>query len=320
MKLDVLEQMETYSQAILFLGLIFNIIIMLFIILSVLLIYSLLMISVETKTFEFGVMRMVGLSKSGIINMIVLQSFMFVLPSVFGGFLLSFPGLYGLFAAVFSADMGVDTRPLPSTYAVYQALFVGIIIPLLSSIAPIQSALKKNLNESLDIQRSKTQAMYVEILDPNTQNMGSYIVFGTVAVAYGFSIYYFLPLAMLSFNFALILNIFFFILISMLFGLSLLAFNLQRFIEVLLTYVFLILEEDSMRQMVLKNLTAHKMRNKMTSIIYSIALGFIIFLIVSYNLQIKSTQLQELQRQGSYFQMQSNDQSAITTELFDPLL
>ena len=233
---------------------------------------------------------------------------MFVLPSVFVGFIMSFPGLYALFAAVFSSDMGVDTRPLPSTYAVYQALFVGIIIPLLSSIAPIQSALKKNLNESLDIQRSKTQAMYVEILDPKTQNMGSYIVFGTVSVIYGFSIYYFLPLAMLSFNFALILNIFFFILISMLFGLSLLAFNLQRFIEILLTYVFLIFEKNSMRQMVLKNLTAHKMRNKMTSIIYSIALGFIIFLIVSYNLQIKSTQLQELQRKGSYFQIQSNDQ------------
>jgi ABC-type antimicrobial peptide transport system permease subunit len=110
---------------------------MLFIILSVLLIYSLLMISVETKTFEFGVMRMVGLSKSGIINMIILQSFMFVLPSVFCGFVLSFPALYALFISVFSEDMGVDTKPLPSNYAVYQALFVGIIIPLLSSIAPI---------------------------------------------------------------------------------------------------------------------------------------------------------------------------------------
>jgi ABC-type antimicrobial peptide transport system permease subunit len=59
MDLDVLKQMETFSQAILFLGLIFDIIILLFVILSVLLIYSLLMISVESKTFEFGVMRMV---------------------------------------------------------------------------------------------------------------------------------------------------------------------------------------------------------------------------------------------------------------------
>lgn len=70
MDLDVLKQMELFSQAILFLGLVFDIIILLFVILSILLIYSLLMISVEAKTFEFGIMRMVGLSKSGIINMV----------------------------------------------------------------------------------------------------------------------------------------------------------------------------------------------------------------------------------------------------------
>jgi hypothetical protein len=121
--------------------------------------------------------------------------------------------------------------------------------------------------------------------------MTSYIIFGFISVIYGLSIYYFLPLAMLSFNFALILEIFFFILVGMLFGLSLLSFNLQRSLEIILTHVVLAFERTSMKTMVLKNLTAHKMRNKMTSIIYSIALGFIIFLIVSYNLQIKTTEL-----------------------------
>jgi len=72
MRLDVLKSMEGFSQAILFLGLIFDIIILLFVQLSVLLIYSLLMISVESKTFEFGIMRMVGLSKSGIVYMVLI--------------------------------------------------------------------------------------------------------------------------------------------------------------------------------------------------------------------------------------------------------
>lgn len=89
--------MERYSNAILMLGLVFDIIILLFIILSVLLIYSLLMINVESKSFEFGVMRMVGLSKGGIINMVLLQSFMFVLPSVVVGFALSFPTIAGIY-------------------------------------------------------------------------------------------------------------------------------------------------------------------------------------------------------------------------------
>lgn len=53
-------------------GLIFDIIILLFVIIAMLLIYSLLMISIESKTFEIGVMRMVGLSKGGIIMMVII--------------------------------------------------------------------------------------------------------------------------------------------------------------------------------------------------------------------------------------------------------
>jgi ABC-type antimicrobial peptide transport system permease subunit len=91
--LDILRTMELFSQAIMFLGLIFDMIVLLFIVLSVLLIYSLLLISVESKSFEYGVMRMQGLSKSGLIYMIVLQSVMFVLPSLLIGFAVSIPTL-----------------------------------------------------------------------------------------------------------------------------------------------------------------------------------------------------------------------------------
>lgn len=69
-QMDVLSEMSTLSQGVLFLGLIFDIIILLFVIIAILLIYSLLMISIESKSFEIGVMRMVGLSKGGIIMMI----------------------------------------------------------------------------------------------------------------------------------------------------------------------------------------------------------------------------------------------------------
>ena len=54
-----------------FVGLVFDVLLLLFIVVSVLLIYSLLMISVETKTFEIGVMRLVGLSKLGFMGMIL---------------------------------------------------------------------------------------------------------------------------------------------------------------------------------------------------------------------------------------------------------
>ena len=63
--------MQSYSAAVMFIGLIFDVLLMIFIVVACLLIYSLLLISVETKTFEIGVMRLVGLTKAGFIGMIM---------------------------------------------------------------------------------------------------------------------------------------------------------------------------------------------------------------------------------------------------------
>ena len=75
-----------------------------------------------------------------------------------------------------------------------------------------------------------------------------------------------------------------------------------------------------MRLLILKNLTAHRLRNRMTSIIFSLAIGFIVFLIVSYNLQIKSSTLINLKRQGSYMVLTTPIEGVITPTVFDPIL
>lgn len=75
------------SQATMFLGLIFDMVILMFMALSIMLIYSLLMISVESRSFEFGVIRMNGLNTHGIVYIILIQAMMFVLPAVIFGFL-----------------------------------------------------------------------------------------------------------------------------------------------------------------------------------------------------------------------------------------
>ena len=58
--LDALDETRFFS---LFLGLILNVVIVILLGLSVLLIYSLLMVNVETRTFELGVMRLVNPSR-----------------------------------------------------------------------------------------------------------------------------------------------------------------------------------------------------------------------------------------------------------------
>ena len=56
-------------------------------------------------------------------------------------------------------------------------------------------------------------------------------------------------------------------------------------------HLVLFFEKRSMKKLVLKNLTAHKLRNRLTSVIYALTTGFVILCIVSYNLEIRSVQL-----------------------------
>ena len=64
--------MEKTNFSILLFNLVFRIVITIFIIISILLVYSLLMIGIDGKTLETGILRMVGISKIGLTLMIFL--------------------------------------------------------------------------------------------------------------------------------------------------------------------------------------------------------------------------------------------------------
>ena len=92
-KLPILSEMSKLNLAILLFNLIFRIVIAIFVMISIVLIYSLLMIGIDGKTLEMGILRMVGASKAGLTLMILLQSLMFVIPAIIIAFILSIPCL-----------------------------------------------------------------------------------------------------------------------------------------------------------------------------------------------------------------------------------
>lgn len=286
--LELLSEMETYSYQVMFIGLIFDVIVILFVIVSIMLIYSLLLISVETKTQEIGIMRLVGLSKHNFVTMILVQSFMFVLPAVLCGFLCYLPVMLLIYEYLFTDDLGFAPDYAPSTRATIQSLALGFVIPALSAIIPVRAALAKNLADSLTAGRSKLSGILISFTDNRNPSNGPYLFFGVLGIGYGATIYYFLPKALFEMKLDLILQIFFMILLGMLFGLTILAMNLQGLIGSLLSSILLFWESRSTRSLLSKNIIAHRSRNQLTSNIYALTLGCIIFLIVSANLQIES--------------------------------
>lgn len=147
--------------------------------------------------------------------------------------------------------------------------------------------MKKQLNETITNTRSKTKGQKVTITNADApQEKVPYLIFGGIGTFAGMTVYYILPMAVLNFNIGLLLEIFFLILIGMILGLTLISFNLQRAVELFLLHTLLFLETNSMKIMITKNLSAHRESNRLTSIIYSITLGCIIFVIVASSLQM----------------------------------
>lgn len=84
------------------------------------------------------------------------------------------------------------------------------------------------------------------------------ITFALVSSMFGISIYFLLPLALLSFNIGLLLAIFFVLLCSMLLGFVMLTFNFQYLVERGVVAVFFFFAGAATRNIILKNLATHR--------------------------------------------------------------
>jgi len=120
--------------------------------------------------------------------------------------------------------------------------------------------------------------MYVNILHKNKKDVTGLILFGSLGLSYGFGIYYLLPASLISLNFSLAMSIFLLILFGMIISMAVLAINFMPYINNIIANVCLFFESSSKRIVVKKNLLAHRDRNKQTAMVFSLTLGFIMFL------------------------------------------
>ena len=162
---DLLNALGTYEYAVMFIGLVFDVLLLIFFVVAVLLVFSLLLASVETKAFEFGVMRLVGLTKTGFMGMVIMQAALFVLPAVILAFTLSFPLIAIIYSILLKENLGYMPSVVPSGRASLNALIIGLLIPLMSSIIPIRRGLEANLNETLDQTRSKSKSTLITVVN-----------------------------------------------------------------------------------------------------------------------------------------------------------
>ena len=155
---------------------------------------------------------------------------MFVFPAVILGFAVAPPIIYAIFKSFFKQSLDYMPSIWPATWAIVRGLAIGICIPLLSSIIPIRRTLSGNLTDALNVNRGQLRGIKVSFIDFTSKDVLPYLLFGTVAVVYGFAVYYGLPISILKLNIGLLLRIFFLILMGLLAGLTILTSNIQGFL------------------------------------------------------------------------------------------
>ena len=317
--MPLIRTMERYKFGTTLLNLILNLILLGIFGLSLILIHSLLLITTETNSFEFGVLRLVGNSKKNVILLIIFQCICFSIPAFIVALFFSFFILRSI-NGIIKSELNTDLDITLTLDSFIMAFLLNFLAPIIAAIFPIRNILKKNIASSINTMLNKTQGIKVEVISLQKKELTSLIVFGLITFIYGASIYYFLPLSLISLNFGMIGGIFLWILFGILLGFVLLSRNIENILQKILTYVFLFFTRSYTKLLILKNLAAHRIKNKKTSLMFSLSVGIFIMTSVGFDLILQSTKNIIIQQNGSEVVVYNDDDYFLTEDIYPCLM
>ena len=296
--MPLIKTMDKYKLGTTLLNLILNIILLGIFGLSLILIHSLLLITTETNSFEFGVLRLVGNSKKNVIFLIIFQCICFSIPAFIVALSFSFLALK-IINNVIREELNTNLNIGITADSFLFTFFLNFLAPVIAAIFPIRSILKKNIATSLNTMINKTSGVKVEVISLQRKEIISLIIFGLLTFIYGASIYYFLPLALISMNFGLIGFIFLWILFGILLGFVLLSQNIEHLLQKGLTYLLLFFTRSYTKLLILKNLAAHRIKNRKSSLMFSLSVGIFILASVGFDIVLQSIKNMRIMKNGS---------------------
>jgi len=202
--------------------------------LTYILIFSLMQTDVEERKYEFGVLRTLGLRNSSLITLITIQSLLFSVPGIICGFAVNYLLIQATQYTLYHVAM-VDIEMVMSTKTVAYGLFMGLCIPFLANVIPIQQALGQTLRNALDKMRSSLDDVDVQFIRLESKRMStSQLLVSLTMLTCGVISYYFVPLAALHKDFQSFLYLLNTLLLLIILGLTFLAQLVMPYLEVAL--------------------------------------------------------------------------------------
>ena len=258
-------------------------------ILSLVLVASLLVSDTEEKTFEYGMLRSLGFRSQNLVYLLIFQSFLFSLPGILVGlcmcYIVFIPIGYILssFVAI-QIDVSID----PS--AIIIGVVLGLLLPVFGVIVPIRRALSNTIRDALDVYHNVVFETQISIqkLEDIGLNMTATLV-AIIMITVGFMVYYLIPLSFALGKLEIFFRILNIIFLGMFLGQVFVSDALQLFLQRSFVYgMTRVFGDRKLTQVVIKNTGGHISRNRKTSIMFTLCLGFIIFSAARFDIQIRS--------------------------------
>lgn len=275
--------------------------------LMVILIYSLLMADVEEKTFEYGMIRSLGLHHSVLIIILFFQSLFFSLPGIIlGVFFCKIVYIPVDYIISQYAETSIDVSI--STSALVLGVGIGFFIPTFGIVGLVKRALTKTLRDALDIYHHVVSDAKVKIQKLEDIGMSlPEMLISIIMVVIGFGVYYGIPTAFVSQNYSLFFRFLTLLLLVMILGETLLGQVINNVLEKVCVSLIVWGSHKKLKIVIKKNLQSHFSRNSKTSVMFSLCLAYIIFAAALFSLMGGSLSRQIEWSTGADISISSND-------------
>ena len=261
--------------------------VILLLMLSVLLIYSLMLSNVEEKTFEFGMLRALGFNQTHVMLLLLIQALIYAFLGMFLAFMFGFILNCIICYIIYDFSLLADSYMVPDS-AMILGFSIGLIMPIISNILPIARALSKTLRDSLDLFHREINVFKVRVMKLEKLGISLYQSLNAcILIVMGFSAYYLAPRAFIMRDIQLFLAIMNMILIIFLVGLTVFLNLFQGLFEKLTLKILLyvLCFDLKLEAIIKKNIQSHQTRNLKTALMFSITMSFLIFASTGFQLQ-----------------------------------
>jgi len=256
--------------------------------LSMLVIYSLLLSNTEEKTYEYGMLRALGLKHKSLIALMSIQAFFYSLPGVLIGLSLGF--IIYLPVAWYLADFSdTEINPYLQTRSIVLGILLGTIMPVVANIVPIRQALSRTLRDALDLYHQSFSETIIKI--ERLENLGvslNQTVFAILLTIFGFTFIYVVPYLFLFQHYEIFIFLLNVTLLGMVFGLGMISAVIQdKFEKLIVGCISIIPKWRKFTPLVRKSLSGHKDRNRKTAVMFTTVVAFVIFSAALFDMQVQ---------------------------------